>query len=67
MKWLIVIWGFILLHGPDGAETWFRAEEIIYVAHADKVRWGPKARSVVLMHDTWFAVSESVEEVLSKL
>lgn len=57
----------ILLHGPDGAPAWFRAEEIIYVSKADKVRWGKNANSVVLLHDTWMALAETVDEVLEKI
>lgn len=61
------LWAMVLLHGPDGAPAWFRAEEIIYVSKADKVRWGKSANSVVLLHDTWMALAESVDEVLEKI
>lgn len=66
-KFLGLLLGLILLHRPDGVEVWFKAEEINYVAPADKIRNGPMAGSIILIHDTWLAVLEPVAVVVAKV
>jgi hypothetical protein len=67
MRAILVLWAMILLHDLHGAEAWFRADEIMHVSAADPVRWGPKARTVILLHDTWLAVTETPAEVILKI
>ncbi len=57
----------ILLHTPSGNESWFNSTEIMNVHVADKLIWGKKANSVILIHDKFLAVSETVDEVIKKI
>ncbi len=55
---------FLSLHSPTGAPFYVRTLEILAITVPQPNRSGPGIGANILVHDTWFSVRETPNEIM---